>query len=153
METEHTEGVVEKAVAFVKDMFGTPLGDRTPDEVAKPEYADTAPELTSDDAMRLDPHAYTFNKIVERSRQITDAEHADSAVDEHEQAARQLESEGSAQSALDEIQDISRGMREETDSDGKDLPSDREMKEEIERARAAHSKEKSRQAGEQADRW
>ena len=68
METEHTETVVEKAVAYVKDFFGVPPGDRTPDVEAKPEYTDTAPEPTIEGAMRLNPHAYAFNKIVERSR-------------------------------------------------------------------------------------
>ena len=65
METEHTETVVEKAVAYVKDMLGIPPGDRTPDVEAKPEYSDTAPELTSEDAMRLDPHAYTTKSVAE----------------------------------------------------------------------------------------
>jgi len=65
METEHTETVVEKAVAYMKDMFGLPPGDRAPDVEAKPEFADTAPELTSEDAMRLDPGAYTFKSVGE----------------------------------------------------------------------------------------
>ena len=65
METEHTETVVEKAVAYVKDMLGIPPGDPTPDVVAKPEYSDTAPEPSSDDAMRLDPHAYTMKSVAE----------------------------------------------------------------------------------------
>jgi hypothetical protein len=65
METEHTETVVEKAVAYVKDMFGIPAGDRTPDVEAKPEYSDTAPDLLSGDAMRLDPHAYTMKSVAE----------------------------------------------------------------------------------------
>ena len=65
METEHTETVVEKAVAYVKDMLGIPPGDRTPDVEAKPQYSDAAPELTSEDAMRLDPHAYTLKSVAE----------------------------------------------------------------------------------------
>lgn len=56
METEH-ETVVDKAVAFVKDMFGV-HPDAAPEVRAKPEYADTAPEVTAEDAMRLDPNAY-----------------------------------------------------------------------------------------------
>ena len=70
METEHTETVVEKAMAYVKDMFGLSPGDHTPDGERAPLEPNTDPEddLTSDDVMRLDPHAYTFNKIVERSR-------------------------------------------------------------------------------------
>ena len=65
MDTEHTETVVEKAVAYVKDMFGIPPGDRTPDVEAKPEYTDSTPELTSEDAMRLDPHADTTKSVAE----------------------------------------------------------------------------------------
>jgi hypothetical protein len=65
METEHTETVVEKAVAYVKDMLGIPPGDHPPDVVAKPEYSDTAPELTAADAMRLDPNAYTTKSVAE----------------------------------------------------------------------------------------
>ena len=38
METEHTETVVEKAVAYVKDMLGIAPSDKTPDVEAKPEY-------------------------------------------------------------------------------------------------------------------
>ena len=51
METEHAETVVEKAVAYVKDVLGI-----TPD---------TAPELTVEDALRLDPNAYTLKSIAE----------------------------------------------------------------------------------------
>ena len=39
METEHPETVVEKAVAYVKDMLGIAPSDKTPDVEAKPEYA------------------------------------------------------------------------------------------------------------------
>ena len=55
METQHTETVVEKAVAFVKDMLGIQT-DTAPDVEAKPEYHDTAPEVTAENAMRLDPN-------------------------------------------------------------------------------------------------
>ena len=65
METEHTETVVEKAVAYVKDMFGIPPGDRTPDVEAKPEYADTAPVPSTKDAMRIEPDGYTFRSVAE----------------------------------------------------------------------------------------
>jgi len=57
METEHVETVVDKAVAFVKDMFGIPT-ETTPDVAAKREYSDTAPEITAENAMRLNPNAY-----------------------------------------------------------------------------------------------
>ena len=64
METEHTETVVEKAVAYVKDMFGIPPDDKAPDVEAKPEHVDT-PAPTSEDAMRPDPDAYTFKTVGE----------------------------------------------------------------------------------------
>ena len=90
-----------------------------------------------------------------------DTEHTNSAVDEHMQAAGKLDrAEGSVQKALDEIQDISHGMKENimleknprTD-DGKQLPSQSEMLERVERARAANSKAKCRQAEQRSDRW
>jgi hypothetical protein len=150
MEAEHSETIVDKAVAYVKDMLGMPPADRPPDVVANPEYTDTAPELTSEDAMRLDPHAYAFNKIVERSRRIDEQEKTGhSAVDEHEQAAEKLDrAEGSAQFALNEIQDISRGMKEDDE-----LPSESEMQDAMERARATHTQEKNRQAQQQSAGW
>jgi hypothetical protein len=55
METEHNETVVEKAVAYVKDILGLPPGDRTPDVQADPAYTDAAPEVTTEDAMRIEP--------------------------------------------------------------------------------------------------
>jgi hypothetical protein len=65
METEHTEGIVEKAVAYVKDMFGTPPYHRHVDSEGRPIMPATAAEtgLTSDNAMRLDP--YTFKSAGE----------------------------------------------------------------------------------------
>ena len=45
METPHTETIVEKTVAFVKDVFGI---HPAPDVEAQPEYHDTAPEVTVD---------------------------------------------------------------------------------------------------------
>src|ERR1700722_17150884 len=142
METGHAETVIEKAVAYVKDMFGLPPSDRTPDAPTKPEY-DTAPELASEDAMlrRDDPHAYTFNKIVERSRRTSmDTEHQNSAAEAHMQAPEKLDdSEGSGRKARDDIEEISRGARESDAADGmtdgKSLPSDSEMEQAVERAR------------------
>ena len=55
METER-ETVVDKAVAFVKDMFG--VHPDTPEVRARPEFSDSAPEVTAEDAMRLNPNAY-----------------------------------------------------------------------------------------------
>ena len=150
MEAEHSETIVDKAVAYVKDMLGMPPADRPPDVVANPEYTDTAPELTSEDAMRLDPHAYAFSKIVERSRRSTattgEIVDTDSEVDAHMQAAAQVDrAKGSAEEALDEIQDVSRGMRETNPE--KTLPSESEM-DEIERAA-----EKDRQAQQHSAGW
>jgi hypothetical protein len=65
METKHTETVVEKAVAYVKDMFGISPVDKASDGEANrvvrmnPEGAG----LTCDDAMGLDP--YTFKSVAE----------------------------------------------------------------------------------------
>ena len=166
METEHTETVVDKAVAYVKDFFGVPPGDRTPDVEAKPEYTDTAPEPTIEGAMRIDPHTRTL-KIgaeinVERAPRADES--ANSAVDAHTHAAEQIDHAkrlGGLQ-ALGEIDDISRGMREkivdeknpaykDAERGGKEMPSESEMKEAVERARAADSKERSRQAEQQSD--
>ena len=64
--SEHIETVVDKGVAYVKDIWGL-LADGEVTQVVRrpvPEH-----DLTSDDALRLDdPHAYIFNQIVERSR-------------------------------------------------------------------------------------
>ena len=66
METDHTETVVDKAVAYVKDFFGVPPGDRTtPDVEAKPEFPDTAPAVTSKVALRLDQDPCTFKTVWE----------------------------------------------------------------------------------------
>jgi hypothetical protein len=63
---EHTETVVDKGVAYVKDILGL-----LADGEVRPVVRRSVPEhdLSTDDALRLDdPHAYTFNQIVERSR-------------------------------------------------------------------------------------
>ena len=62
MEAEHTETVVEKTVAFVKDILGFHT-DAAPDVEAKPEYQDTAPEVTAENAMRLNPNAFLVNTV------------------------------------------------------------------------------------------
>ena len=77
METEHTETVVEKAVAYVKDMLGIAPSDKTPDVEAKPEYVDTPPEVTAENAMRLDPNAYTRKSVADLN-----LEHAPRALQE-----------------------------------------------------------------------
>jgi hypothetical protein len=65
MGTEHTGNVVERAVAYMKDVLGLTPADKTPEVQAKPEFPDTAPEINSEDAMRLDPNAYTFKTVAE----------------------------------------------------------------------------------------
>jgi len=64
METPHTETVVDKAVTFVKDMLGIHT-DTAPDVEAKPEHHDTAPEITTENAMRLDPKAHAMQTVGE----------------------------------------------------------------------------------------
>jgi hypothetical protein len=86
METEHTETVIEKVTSYVKDILGI-HEDRRPDVEAKPEFTDVAPHLhfedtapvlhvedtdpepiyrplvpISEDAMRLEPRAFTTTK-------------------------------------------------------------------------------------------
>ena len=140
METEHSETVVEKAVAYVKDMFGLPPVDKASDGEASRVVRMTPQEagLTPEDA-RLDPHASAFNKIVERSQLTSmEAERENSAADAHMQAAEQIDhAKGLVGQALGEIDDISRGMREkivdeknpsykDVERGGKEMPAERE---------------------------
>jgi hypothetical protein len=64
METEHTETVVEKVTSYVKDMLG--IHTETP-PVAEPEYDsephETAPEVTAENAMRLNPNPYALEEL------------------------------------------------------------------------------------------
>jgi hypothetical protein len=53
----HTETVVDKAVAFVKDVFGIQT-EPTPNVGTREEYSHTAPEVTAESAMRLDRNAF-----------------------------------------------------------------------------------------------
>jgi hypothetical protein len=57
METERTETVAEKAVSFVKDVFGIQT-EPTPNAETRQEYSHTAPEVTAESAMRLDRNAF-----------------------------------------------------------------------------------------------
>jgi hypothetical protein len=152
-------------VAYVKDMFG--IAPATPDGEGTPEALSTVTEdsVTSDEAMRLDPHAYTLNKIVERSRRASmDTEHENSAASAHMQAAAQIDrARGLVGEALGEIGDISRGMREKIVAEknpshndaaeygGKKMPSESEMQEADECVRVADRKEKNRQAEQESD--
>jgi hypothetical protein len=141
METEHTEGVIKKALAFVKRTLGIPPGDEPPDVVAKPEYIDTEPN--SQDA--LDPSTYTTKSVAQVNIECARRELSDTAFNEHAKAAAQIErAKSSAEVALDEIQDISRGMRETNPENN--FPSEREM-EEFKRA------DKDRQAQQHPARW
>jgi hypothetical protein len=67
MEAEHKETVVEKAVAYVKEMFGAPQYHTQVDSEGRPVTPPTTAEvgLTSDDAMGLEPHAHTFKTVGE----------------------------------------------------------------------------------------
>jgi hypothetical protein len=65
METGHTETVVEKVTAYVKDVLG--IHPDEPDVVAKPEYSDSEPEIETKDEMLLNPNAYTMKSIGELS--------------------------------------------------------------------------------------
>jgi hypothetical protein len=60
METPHTETIVEKTVAFVKDVLGI---HPEPGVGTQPEYHDTAPEVTVENAMRLDPDPHVMNAV------------------------------------------------------------------------------------------
>ncbi len=75
METEHTETVVEKVTSYVKDMLGIHPAENAPEAVAKPPYGDLAPALhfddgepaltpvapepTTEDALRIEPRAFS----------------------------------------------------------------------------------------------
>jgi len=73
METPHTDTVVEKTVAFVKDVLGIHPAPAVEAERDYPDAAlDTAPEVTAEDAMRLDPNAFVVNP----GGQITPANYA-----------------------------------------------------------------------------
>ena len=67
MGTEHTEGILEKAVAYMKNMFGAPPYHRHLHSDGRPTTPSTGPEagLAFDDPMGLDPDAYTFQTVGE----------------------------------------------------------------------------------------
>jgi hypothetical protein len=69
MEKEHTRSVVERAYAFVEDMFGLPHGDKTPYGVASPVVRMIPEEagLTCDDAMGFEREAHTMKNFAEVS--------------------------------------------------------------------------------------
>jgi hypothetical protein len=66
MESPHVETVVDKAVNFVKDVLGI-HHEAAPEVEGNPEYPDTAPEVTAEKAMRLDPDTF----VVSPSGQVT----------------------------------------------------------------------------------
>jgi len=144
METEHTETAVGKAVAYVKDILGMPAADRPPEILTKPEYTDT--ELTSDEAMPLDPRGDAFEKIVERSRRtFIDAEHDNIAARAHIQGAEQVDRAKNVGEALGEI-----GSYNDVAEHGGKMTSESGNQEADERARDADSKETRRQSEEQS---
>ena len=87
------------------------------------------------------------SRDLQRSRRVDGAypaEHANIAVDEHKQAAEQLDkARGLVGQALNEIDDVSRGMNDtirggmnDTIRDSKKLSSESELQEAVERAKA-----------------
>ena len=100
METPHTETVIEKTIAYVKDV----LGIQTAPE-ADLEYHDTAPEVTAENAMRLDPNEFAVGELNAEgyfpstesatSTRETDIERLRREVDEHprEKSALELNAE------------------------------------------------------------
>jgi hypothetical protein len=69
MEMEYTQSMVERAYAFVEDMFGLPHGDKTPYREASRVVRMTPEEagLTCDDAMGLEPEAHIMMTVAEVS--------------------------------------------------------------------------------------
>ena len=69
MEKEYTQSMVERAYAFVEDMFGLPHGDKTPYREASRVVRMTPEEagLTCDDAMELEPEAHIMMTVAEVS--------------------------------------------------------------------------------------
>ena len=65
MEKEHTQNVVERAYAFVEDMFGLPHSDKTPYGEASPGVRMIPGGLTCDDAMGFEPEAHTRKSFAE----------------------------------------------------------------------------------------
>jgi hypothetical protein len=106
---DHTETVVDRGVAYVKDTLGIPPDSE--DTLSIPPVREHDP--STDEALRLeDPHLYTFNKIVERSRLTSMDTEENTAADAHMDAAEKIDhAEGSVRKALDDIQDVSRDMR------------------------------------------
>ena len=117
METEHTETVVEKAVAYVKDMFGAPPYHGHVDADGRPIMPILGPEpvLTSDDAMRLDPPAPAFKSVAQFN--------AD--VDSENEKGQSYKSTTRIKNAADRM------------SDDKKLPDDSELEKVVERAKAS----------------
>jgi hypothetical protein len=99
METEHTETVVEKAVAYVKDMLGIAPSDKTPDVEAKPEYVDTPPEVTAEDAMRLDPNAYTRKSVADLNLERAPRALQEETIENHENIERRSQRDEGRQGA------------------------------------------------------
>lgn len=73
------QSVVERAYAFVEEMFGLRHDDNTPHGELGPVAQVASPEasLTSEEAVRLDADAYTFQSVGElhlESRRHADGE-------------------------------------------------------------------------------
>ncbi len=66
---EHAETVVEKAVAYVKDVLG--IHSEEPDVVARPEYSDSEPQIDTKDELLANPNAYSMKSIGELSSETS----------------------------------------------------------------------------------
>ena len=66
---EHAETVVEKAVAYVKDVLG--IHSEEPDVVARPEYSDSEPQIDTKDELLPNPNAYSMKSIGELSSETS----------------------------------------------------------------------------------
>ena len=69
METEHTETVVEKAVAYVKDMFCAPPYHRHVDSEGRPIMPRADGELAAEEDTRKSPSGYPLKSVAEVNAQ------------------------------------------------------------------------------------
>lgn len=96
MEKEHTETVVAKAVAYLKDMFGAPPYERHVDGEGRRMMLPTESELAV--ASRFDSHAHTLKTVAQIN--------AERARREDESAAKT-----SMRKSLDDLNEHSHDIR------------------------------------------
>jgi hypothetical protein len=97
MEKEHTEPVVDKAVVYLKDMFGAPPYQRHVDSEGRRITLPTE-SLTVEGAMRFDSHAHTLKTVAQKN--------AERARREDESAAK-----SSMRKSLDDLNELSHEIR------------------------------------------